>query len=68
RPAMVDERSRVGDWEADLVLGKQGTGAIVTLWCFQPAECSRAQRCDQRQQVLIAGGSGMPDAIRRHNP
>ncbi|NJD86296.1 IS30 family transposase, partial [Candidatus Erwinia dacicola] len=25
------ERSRVGDWEADLVLGKQGTGAIVTL-------------------------------------
>ncbi|NJD86278.1 IS30 family transposase [Candidatus Erwinia dacicola] len=31
RPAMVDERSRVGDWEADLVLGKQGTGAIVTL-------------------------------------
>ncbi|NJD85309.1 IS30 family transposase [Candidatus Erwinia dacicola] len=31
RPAVVDERSRVGDWEADLVLGKQGTGAIVTL-------------------------------------
>lgn len=30
-PAVVDERSRVGDWEADLVLGKQGTGAIVTL-------------------------------------
>ncbi|NJD86173.1 IS30 family transposase, partial [Candidatus Erwinia dacicola] len=31
RPAVVDERSRIGDWEADLVLGKQGTGAIVTL-------------------------------------
>ena len=31
RPAVVDERSRLGDWEADLVLGKQGTGAIVTL-------------------------------------
>jgi transposase, IS30 family len=31
RPAIVDERSRLGDWEADLVLGKQGTGAIVTL-------------------------------------
>ncbi|XYX40205.1 IS30 family transposase [Candidatus Erwinia dacicola] len=31
RPAVVDERSRVGDWEADLILGKQGTGAIVTL-------------------------------------
>jgi IS30 family transposase len=31
RPSIVDERSRLGDWEADLVLGKQGTGAIVTL-------------------------------------
>lgn len=31
RPLVVDDRSRVGDWEADLVLGKQGTGAIVTL-------------------------------------
>ena len=31
RPTIVDERSRLGDWEADLVLGKQGTGAIVTL-------------------------------------
>jgi IS30 family transposase len=31
RPAVVDERIRLGDWEADLVLGAQGTGAIVTL-------------------------------------
>ena len=31
RPAIVNERSRLGDWEADLVLGKQGTGTIVTL-------------------------------------
>lgn len=31
RPAVVDERERLGDWEADLVLGEQGTGAIVTL-------------------------------------
>lgn len=31
RPSVVDERSRLGDWEVDLVLGKQGTGAIVTL-------------------------------------
>ncbi|MFV4849044.1 IS30 family transposase [Citrobacter freundii] len=31
RPAIVDERGRLGDWEADLVLGKQGNGAIVTL-------------------------------------
>ena len=31
RPAIVNERSRVGDWEVDTVLGKQGSGAIVSL-------------------------------------
>ncbi len=31
RPSIVDERSRFGDWEVDTVMGKQGTGAIVTL-------------------------------------
>jgi IS30 family transposase len=31
RPAVVDERSRLGDWEADLVMGKAHQGAIVTL-------------------------------------
>lgn len=31
RPAIVDERSRVGDWEVDTVQGTQGSGAIVSL-------------------------------------
>ena len=31
RPAIVDSRERLGDWEADTVLGKQGTGVLVTL-------------------------------------
>lgn len=31
RPQVVDERCRIGDWEVDLVLGKQGTGALVTV-------------------------------------
>ncbi|WP_420745769.1 IS30 family transposase [Photobacterium damselae] len=31
RPAIVDTRERLGDWEADTVLGKQGTGVLVTL-------------------------------------
>ena len=31
RPAIVDSRERFGDWEADTVLGKQGTGVLVTL-------------------------------------
>lgn len=31
RPAVVDTRERFGDWEVDTVLGKHGTGALVTL-------------------------------------
>ena len=31
RPAIVIKKKRFGDWEADTVLGKNGTGAIVSL-------------------------------------
>lgn len=31
RPAIVDEKSRVGDWEIDTVIGKNHQGALVTL-------------------------------------
>ncbi len=31
RPAIVDKKNRFGNWEADTVLGKQGTGAIISL-------------------------------------
>ena len=31
RPAIVEERSRVGDWEGDLIEGAAGTGHLVTL-------------------------------------
>jgi IS30 family transposase len=31
RPAIVDTKTRFGDWEIDTVLGKHGTGSIVTL-------------------------------------
>ena len=31
RPAIVDKKTRLGDWEADLVVGAKGQGAIVTL-------------------------------------
>jgi len=30
RPDIVAERSRFGDWEADLVIGRRGSGAIAT--------------------------------------
>ena len=31
RPAVVNNRERVGDWEADTIIGKNHKGAIVTL-------------------------------------
>lgn len=31
RPAIVETKKRFGDWEIDTVLGKHGTGSIVTL-------------------------------------
>ncbi|OXS15705.1 IS30 family transposase [Zobellella denitrificans] len=31
RPLIVDNRERLGDWEADTVLGQQGSGVLVTL-------------------------------------
>jgi len=31
RPAIVEERSRLGDWEGDTVIGKNHRGALVTL-------------------------------------
>lgn len=31
RPTIVDTRERYGDWEVDTVIGKRGTGAIVTV-------------------------------------
>lgn len=31
RPAIVDEKSRVGDWEIDLMIGKGHSGALVTI-------------------------------------
>lgn len=31
RPAMVDERSRIGDWEVDTIVGRKQKGGIVSL-------------------------------------
>lgn len=31
RPAVVDEKSRIGDWEIDTIIGKGHRGAVVTM-------------------------------------
>ena len=46
RPSIVDDRTRVGDWEGDLIVGRGSKSAIGTLvdrasryviWCIYPA-------------------------------
>jgi IS30 family transposase len=31
RPSIVDERSRIGDWEADTIIGREKKGGIISL-------------------------------------
>ena len=31
RPPIVEEKTRIGDWEGDLMIGGQGGGALATL-------------------------------------
>ena len=31
RPGIVDQKSRIGDWEGDTIIGKNHRGALVTL-------------------------------------
>lgn len=46
RPEIMNTRGRLGDWEADTVLGTQGTGVLVTL-----AERKSRQYLVQRIEV-----------------
>jgi len=58
RPAIVEERSRLGDWEVDTVLGKQGSGAIVSL-------AERKSRLYLVQYVPAKTATAVGDAIIR---
>jgi IS30 family transposase len=31
RPSVVEKKSRIGDWEIDLVIGKEHSGALVAI-------------------------------------
>jgi len=56
RPAIVDTRERFGDWEVDTVLGKHGTGALVTL-------AERKSRMYLVRKVAAKRASDVQDAI-----
>ncbi|MEX6067645.1 IS30 family transposase [Providencia hangzhouensis] len=48
--------ARLGDWEADLVQGKQGTGAIVTL-AERKSRIYLTKRCFQRDAVEVSSAT-----------
>ena len=50
RPAIVEERSRVGDWELDTIIGKGHQGALVSL-------VERKSRFDSAAKGRSAHGS-----------
>lgn len=52
RPDIVEERSRIGDWEVDTVIGKQGGAVLVTL----------AER-KSRFSVIIKAGNKTAKAV-----
>lgn len=56
RPEIVNTRERFGDWEVDTVLGKQGTGALVTL-------AERKSRFYLVRKVDARKAEGVRDAI-----
>lgn len=47
RPAMVDERSRIGDWEIDTIVGRKQKGGIVSLVERRSRYCLLVQSRDQ---------------------
>jgi transposase, IS30 family len=56
RPAVVDQRSRIGDWEGDTVIGRGHKGALVTL-------VERKSRYTLACQVVSRHSTGVTQAV-----
>ena len=55
RPTVADERRRVGDWEADTVIGKQGGAVLVTLVDRRTRHCAISKAANKSaKQVKVA--------------
>jgi len=55
RPAVANKRCRVGDWEADTVIGKQGGAVLVTLVDRRTRHCAISKAVNKSaQQVKTA--------------
>lgn len=53
RPAVVDQRSRIGDWEGDTVIGKNHRGVLVTL-VERKSRYTLACQLDSRHSAGVA--------------
>ncbi len=51
RPSIVDSKERLGDWEIDTVLGKHGTGAMVTI-LERKLDFTWSRKCHRSQQMM----------------
>lgn len=56
RPRVVDQRSRIGDWEGDTVIGQNHQGALVTL-------VERKSRYTLACQVASRHSAGVTEAV-----
>lgn len=70
RPAIVEQRVRVGDWEGDLITGRLNQSAIGTLVdrtsrYVRLIPLHDGHRAELLRDALIAGLADVPDAARR---
>jgi hypothetical protein len=54
RPAIVEERTRIGDWEVDTIIGKRHRQAIVTL-TERKSRFSLLAKVNQRTADKVGG-------------
>ena len=57
RPALVDERKRLGDWEADTMIGKKSPYALVTL-VERKARFTLLKKIDRRTRHILIQSNG----------
>jgi IS30 family transposase len=53
RPSIVDEKIRKGDWEGDLVIGKNHKGALVTL-TDRKTKILRMAKVESKEAIVVA--------------
>jgi IS30 family transposase len=65
RPAVVDKRSRIGDWEGDTVIGKGHQGVLVTL-VERKSRYTLASQLDSRHSDKVT--QAIIELLRPHKP